>query len=178
MGHQVSFGIAEELMRLSVKHGAEVEIPAVWREATIQPTKSDPRYRCQFNASALAILAENLLLESGVQIRYGAQVCGVQKTSDRISALLLQSRSGLEAVAAGSVVDASGDGVVCALSGAKTAVFQQKNVLASWYYALQEGKLSLHQLGACDIPDKYKLRGVQDDQRKRYIGLLDWTARN
>ncbi|MBE6610502.1 MAG: FAD-dependent oxidoreductase, partial [Ruminococcaceae bacterium] len=31
-GHQVSFGIAEELLRLSIAHGAEARYPANWIE--------------------------------------------------------------------------------------------------------------------------------------------------
>lgn len=33
-GHQVSFGIAEELLRLSIKYGAEIDCPKYWLNKT------------------------------------------------------------------------------------------------------------------------------------------------
>ena len=40
-GHQVSFGIAEELLKLSITHGAEARYPANWLVETKNPNWDD-----------------------------------------------------------------------------------------------------------------------------------------
>ena len=71
MGHQVSFGIAEELLRLSVSLGAEEEPPAVWMESGPPEKRREHRFMARYNAQLFAILLEKLLQESGVSILYG-----------------------------------------------------------------------------------------------------------
>ena len=55
------------------------------------------------------------------------------------------------------------------LAGAKTILFEQKNILASWYYFLMNGEYHLKMLGFSDIPDKYKTEKL--DIEKRYQGI-------
>ncbi|MBQ6646398.1 MAG: FAD-dependent oxidoreductase, partial [Clostridia bacterium] len=57
-GRQVSFGIAEELMRLSVSHGAEEELPPCWTGEGSVEERERHRCRCRFNAQMFACLAE------------------------------------------------------------------------------------------------------------------------
>ena len=70
-GKQVSFGIAEELLRLSVKHGAEADYPENWLDGIGTRTERDKRFMVRYNPQVFAILAEQLLLEAGVSIMYG-----------------------------------------------------------------------------------------------------------
>jgi len=172
-GRQVSFGIAEELLRLSLSLDADGAERLRWPERVAGRSGEDlPRYECAFNPSAFAILTERLLLDAGVRILYGTQVCGAAVENGRVEALLTESRSGRRAVAAESVVDASGDAVVCALAGERTAVLRQKNILAAWYSAAEAGGLRLRPLGACDKPDKYKTGGEEPPiGGRRYEGL-------
>lgn len=167
-GRQVSFGIAEELIRLSVAlEGKDVisDWQAKWQAGR------KPRLECTYNPNILALEAERLLLESGVEILYGVQVCDAVVENGSVKALILEARSGRSAITVKSVVDASGDGIVCRLAGENTAIFQQQNILAAWYCASQKGKVALHPLGACDDPDKYKTQEQLDKKQKRYVGL-------
>ena len=61
-GHQVSFGIAEELLKLSIQYGAEDLYPANWLDGVGTRTEKDRRYEVQYNAQLFAIVAEKLLL--------------------------------------------------------------------------------------------------------------------
>lgn len=167
-GRQVSFGIAEELIRLSVALEGK-NVIADWKAG--QLTGKTSRLECTYNPNIMALEAERLLIESGVQILYGVQVCDAVMEQGTIRALITESRSGRSAIAVKSVVDASGDGVVCRLAGENTAIFQQQNILAAWYCASQNGKVKLHPLGACDNPDKYKTQEQLDKKQKRYVGL-------
>ena len=67
-GKQVSFGIAEELLRLSIKHGAEDRYPENWLDNVGTRTKTDKRFEVRYNAQVFAILAEQLLTDNGVEI--------------------------------------------------------------------------------------------------------------
>ena len=167
-GQQVSFGIAEELLQLSVALEGKDAI-ADWAQK--RKNGQNVRLECTYNPNLMALEAERLLQEAGVEILYGAPVCDTIVENDRITALILETRSGRSAIVAKSVVDASGDGIVVRLAGENSAVFQQQNILAAWYYATESGKYKLHPLGACDNPDKYKTNEEKAKTQPRYVGL-------
>lgn len=190
LGKQVSFGIAEELLRVSIGHGWEDKYPSAWLHGGSLEEKKQRRYEVQYNASAAAILWEKLLLKHGVELLYGTSVCAVQTENDRITALMIENKSGRQAVKVKAVADCTGDADICALSGTPTALYEQKNVLAAWYYELKNGDLKLRPLGYCDTPNKYKTaEQIGKDTRKRYqsidgreiseqvIDMHDWQLR-
>ena len=82
-GRQVSFGIAEELLRLSVSMGYE-ERPQgprgyfnwVVSDDPAKRTEKDPRFEVQYNPQVCAILMEQALLKAGVKILYGTYTGG------------------------------------------------------------------------------------------------------
>ena len=156
MGRQVSFGIAEELLRLSITYGAEDKYPENWLENKGTRTQTDKRFEVQYNAQVFAILAEQLLLKEGVEIMYGSYVTDVTVQSGKISALTVHNKSGKSEYSVRAVVDATGDCDVAHLAGAPTDTFQQGNVLAAWYYFADREGYHLQMLGASDIPDEEK----------------------
>lgn len=174
-GHQVSFGIAEELMRASASLDESPEPFAVWRAAIADGrAETAPRLVYEFNPQLFAILAEQLLRKAGVRILYGTGVCGVEVSDRKIRALLIESREGRWAIKAENVIDCSGDAAVCYRSGVKTEMFRQRNLLAAWYAATQNGVYRVNTLGAADIPDEYKTQQQRlEDRRnhKRYLGV-------
>lgn len=170
-GRQVSFGLAEELLRISIRHGWEDRYPAPWLENGTQEERKKRRFEVQYNASVFAILCEQLLRESGVEILYGTSVCGVQTEDGKICALFLENKSGRSAISVRCAADCTGDADLCAMSGADTARFVQGNVLAAWYYAQQGDRVRLKMLGFADVPDKYKSENEKRQNRRRYGGL-------
>ena len=173
-GRQVSFGIAEELLRLAVCHGAaEQDIPLYWNLHRTADSDMPPRLECRFDPNMFSLLAEQLLLNAGVEIWFGTQVCDAETTDDAIQTLTVQQRFSKEIISVRSVVDASGDAIVCALAGEDTASFRQQNILASWYYAQEADGLRLHILGAADTPDAHKQPECEPDAQKRYDGGTD-----
>ena len=60
LGKQVSFGIAEELLRLSISAGGAVGYPANWLDSDdkAQRTEKDRRFEVEYNPQLFAILAE------------------------------------------------------------------------------------------------------------------------
>ena len=152
-GHQVSFGIAEELLKLSITYGAEDMYPENWLDGVGTRTEKDKRYRVQYNAQLFAILAERLLLQTGVEILYGTYVIGVTTEARKIKTLTAINKSGTAEYAVCSVVDATGDCDIAAFAGAPTETFKQGNLLAGWYYHTGAQGYRLKILGAADTPE-------------------------
>ena len=176
MGNQVSFGIAEELLRLSIQHGAEDKYPAVWLDKpdADQSERAKVRFEVQYNPHMFALSAEKLLAETGVRILYGTTAAAVHTGNGKIDAVIVEDKSGRYAIAVEkAVVDCTGDADICALSGEKTANFAQGNILAAWHYFIASGSLKLRMLGACDVPDKQKNGTEAPPLVKRRFGGLD-----
>lgn len=176
-GHQICYGLAEELLKLSIQDGYEGRYPAAWLDGGTEEEKKGPRYMVQFNASSCAILMEKLLLEENVEILYGTTVCDAPVVDGRITHLILENKSGRSAVKVGNVIDCSGDADVCRYAGEETAEFDFGNALAAWYYEFIEGKFNLNIWGYSDIlpehnnpanhitpPDGRRYRGLEADE--------------
>jgi len=164
-GHQVSFGIAEELLRLSIKHDAEARYPENWLDGNGSRTEKDPRFMVRYNAQLFAILAEKLLIAEGVDILYGASVVASDVENGKICHIITEGKSGREAYRVFSVVDATGDCDVAAFCGAPTETFKQGNVLAAWYYSVGSDGYALNELGASDTPEEEK----DSNKPKKYL---------
>lgn len=173
LGHQVSFGIAEELLKLSISEGAEASYPENWLEQKGPRTKSEKRYETRYNPQLFAVLAEKLLLESGVTIMYGTYAVGVNMKDDKIQHIITENKSGRRAYAVKSVVDATGDCDIAKFANVPTKEFHQGNILAAWYYSVGKAGYKLNTVGFADIPDdeKNEENCVELLSEKRFSGL-------
>lgn len=174
-GKQVSFGIAEELLRLSISKGGAVGYPANWLDSDdkTQRTQKDKRFEVEYNPQLFAILAEQLLLKNGVEILYGSYAVGVSEKDNKIDAVIVENKSGRQGIAVKSVVDASGDCDIAHFSSAPTENFKQGNVLAGWYYSYGKNGYKLNAVGFADIPDDQKNESnkVELLTNRRFTGL-------
>lgn len=173
MGRQVSFGIAEELLRLSISMGAEARYPENWLDNIGTRTEKDKRFQVQYNAQLFAILVEKLLLETGVDIMYGTYVVSISKKDDKIDYLITENKSGREAYKVGSVVDATGDCDIAKFADAPTETFKSGNTLAGWYYSLGKDGYNLNMVGFAEIPDEEKNANSakKPSADRRFLGL-------
>ena len=172
-GKQVSFGIAEELFRLSITYGAEDKYPENWLDGKGTKTEKDARFEVQYNAQTFAILAEKLLLENGVDILYGSYVVDVKTEENKIKSLFVENKSGRTEYEIFSVVDATGDCDIARFSDAPTKTFKQGNVLAAWYYFADETGYKLRMIGCSDVPDEEKTGKEQKPLVARRFSGLD-----
>ncbi len=159
-GHQVSFGVAEELFRLSISMGAEDHYPENWLDKNDpkRRTQKDKRFQVRYNPNLFAILAEQLLNKEGVKILYGTYAVATRISDKKIDTVIVENKSGRQAIVAKSVVDATGDCDIASFADAPTKLFQQGNLLAAWYYYLGTSGYQLRQLGLADIPDEYECK--------------------
>ncbi len=157
-GKQVSFGIAEELLRLSVKIGKENNKGINWwGEDGGSRTEKGDRFEACFNPHLFAISAEQELLKLNVNILYGTYAVEVNKTEDKINQVIAYNKSGKILINVKSVVDATGDGDIAHFANAPTDTFKQGNLLAAWYYSYsKKNGYRLKPLGFCDVPDELK----------------------
>jgi len=172
-GNQVSFGIAEELLRLSILYGAEDKYPENWLDKAGTRTEKDKRFEVQYNPQLFAILAEKLLLDAGVKILYGTYAVDVRLQNQKISHIITENKSGRIAYEVNSVVDATGDCDIAKFADAPTDTFKQGNILAAWYYSLGKAGYKLNMLGCSDIPDEEKTKENEVEQlaNRRFSGL-------
>lgn len=172
-GHQVSYGIVEELFHLSIRHGAERKYPENWLTENGSRTEHDPRFEVQYNPQLFAITAERLLREAGVEILYGTYAVGVSVKDEKIEYILTENKSGRQAYGVRSVVDATGDCDIAEFAEAPTERFKQGNVLAAWYYSVGSNGYRLNMLGYSDIPDEEKKKDHKEKHlvQQRFSGL-------
>lgn len=174
-GKQVSYGIAEELFRLSISMGAEDRYPDNWLDNDDPKfrTENDKRFQVVYNPQLFAMLVEQLLVENGVKILYGTYAVGVDKNGDKINAVIVENKSGRQAISVKSVIDATGDCDIAHFANAPTDTFKQGNVLAAWYYFVGKNGYKLNSLGFSDIPDEEKNENnkVPTLVSKRFSGL-------
>ena len=169
-GHQICYGLAEELFRLSIEHGAEGRYPTAWLDGGTIEERAKKRFEVQFNAQLCALSFERVLREEGVKIIYGAQACATAVDDGRITDVIIEGKGGREAVHVRSaVVDATGDADVCKLAGIPTENYRNGNKPTSWYYGLTDGKIKLYMCGVHDLNDAataVSLKGA-----KRFAGI-------
>ena len=154
VGHQVSFGIAEELLRLSIKYGAEAKYPENWLDGIGTRTEENKRFQVQYNAQVFAILAEQLLTEAGVDILYGSYVIDASVNDGRIEYLSVVNKTGKTDYYIDSVIDATGDADIAKFAGAPTETYKPGNLLAAWYYFTDAEGYKLKMLGGSRKPKK------------------------
>ncbi len=70
-----------------------------------------------YDTSAYKIAADQLLLDAGVKLLFHAWAAAVVRDGDRIAALVVETKSGRQAIRANAFVDASGDADVAAFAG-------------------------------------------------------------
>lgn len=172
LGHQVSFGIAEELFRLSIKHGADGRYPANWLDGVGTKTEKDPRFEVIYNPQVFAILAEQLLLSEGVDIMYGSYVVDTAVEDGKIKSLAVENKSGCTKYFIKSVVDATGDCDIAHFADAACETYQRGNVLAAWHYFADPEGYHLRMHGYADIPEE-ELEGREQTHLidRRFSGL-------
>ena len=171
MGHQLCFGIAEELLRLSISHGWERGYPDTWLSGSGE--HGSQRYEVRYNAQVFAILSEQLLTREGVTILYGTTVCQVLRSHNKITHLIAENKDGRFAIPVRSAVDATGDADLFALAGEPTRLYAKGNLPAAWFYETRAGANTLHRVGAADVLSDDASAEIPDAVRGGRISGID-----
>lgn len=136
-GRQALFGIAEELLHLSIKYGPGA-IPPGWahrcRELEQAPgisdTQSVSRYSTPFSPAAFALALDEALIEAGVSLWLDTLVCAAVREGRRIAGIEVENKSGRGVLRARCTIDATGDADVAYRAGAPCV--ESDNWLSLW----------------------------------------------
>jgi len=159
-GRQVIGGIAEELLKLSVKYSYGDDI-VNWKEI-------GRRYETRFNGPIYALALEELLLQEGVEILYDTLFVGALMEDGWCRAVMTENKSGRQAFGCGAVVDASGDAEVLSRIGLNTPAAE--NSLAIWCYCTRGGEGHLLKRGGAAEHDLHLLTlGNIDKQAQKHV---------
>jgi len=123
-GGRLVGGIPWEMIRRMERHGGALLEPIDYgkaRSALRTPaTDSDPPVNkgdVPFDPEVLKWVADQMAVEAGVRLRYHTFATDVIEDGDRIAAVVVESKSGRQALSGAVVVDATGDADIAARAG-------------------------------------------------------------
>ena len=94
-GYTMTKGIAEELLRLSIKYGYD-NLPEQWLEE--KEPKADPkkRYATKFNPAMFSLALNELLMDEGIELRYDMLAAYSLMEGNVCKGVFVESKSGRE----------------------------------------------------------------------------------
>lgn len=120
-GHQVIYGITEELLHLSIKYGPGA-VPEGW------PARG--RYSTPFSPASFVLALDEVLGEAGVEMWLDTLVSEPVMTGSRLTGIVVENKGGRGVLKAQCVIDATGDADVAYRAGAKCV--ETDNWLSLW----------------------------------------------
>lgn len=143
-GKQVTFGIAEELLRASIDYGPFGFAERWGGKPGLGRTRE--RFCCQFSPAGFTLTLDKKLAEAGVDLWLDTLVCASNVNADgHVESIEVENISGRGRIAAGCFVDASGDAIVVRRAGGEVAT--EKNYITPWFIEAKN-----------DPPEAYKIR--------------------
>lgn len=133
-GTQVTFGLAEELLKASLKFGPG-EIPECWNKKT--PAGNDQRFLCTFSPAALILAMDELLENAGVDVWYDTVLCNAETENGLIRRIHCYNTSGLCQITAKEFIDSTGDCSLARLT--QIPCHDENNYLSCWALLHKEG---------------------------------------
>jgi hypothetical protein len=116
-------GIPWEVLRILIDRGLA-------QEPRIVAPKNWMDYWLVFDPEGMKRVLDELLYEAGVEVLFGAQVVAPIVDDGALSGVIIESKSGRQAVLARVVIDATGDGDVAARAGVPFAYGREGDGLA------------------------------------------------
>ncbi len=122
MGHQVSFGITEELLKKSNTYGPYE--PKNWQQGL-------QRYEIFFSPASFVLALDEMLTEAGVDMWFDTVLVDAEKDADnRIRSVEVFNKSGKIKLEADCFIDATGDADLAYIAG--NECIESTNALVAW----------------------------------------------
>ncbi len=149
-GKKVIGGIAEELIKLSIKYGFQ-DLPKEWGGEDY--AREDGRYSTHFSPTIFAMAIDEFLRSNNVDIMLDCLMTYPVMENGRCVGIVAEAKEGKLFFPAGVVIDATGDASVFASAGAETVL--GRNFQAYYSHVYDE-----------DTIDSYKRTGNISKMRK------------
>jgi hypothetical protein len=111
-------GIPAEYIAELVRLGGVAERDNYERNFSHDVAKGDIPYTVPFDPEAAKMASLNLIRKEGVKLRLHSWVAGPMLDGARVTGVVVESKSGRQAIAADIVIDCTGDGDIAARAGA------------------------------------------------------------
>jgi len=129
-GHQVIFGLAEELLKESLRY-SPFDVTEKWGGKNRNPRESGDRYLCYFSPAGFTLSLDRVLKAAGVDLWLDTLVCASEISADgAVRAIDVENISGRGRIEAKCFVDASGTAQI--VRGADGEVFKEANYNTPW----------------------------------------------
>ena len=126
-GHQVTFGICEELIRKSIQYGPG-DIPETWKQG--KNAREEERFRCIFSPAAFMLALDEVVQNAGIDIWFDTLVCDAVVEGTRLTGAVVENESGRGILHAKRFVDASGSSILARRAG--VPCLEADNYLSIW----------------------------------------------
>ena len=133
-GHQVSFGLCEEMLRRSIVYGPG-EIPPGWKNERNGTERK--RFIAVFSPASFVLALDEMLDEAGVDVWLDSLVCDVRIENEMAARLEIENESGRIELSAKRFIDASGSAVLARRLGQN--VVTDDNYFSSWTLEFKSG---------------------------------------
>ncbi len=120
-GRQIIFGMAEEMLRDSVKYGYDT-IPDEWKNGEPGESEDVPRYVTRYSPYLFALQMTEALHHAGVEILFDCAVVEPVMEGGHCKGVITSSKAGLEFRRGKIIVDTTGDADVLRRSGMPTVI--------------------------------------------------------
>jgi len=127
MGRQVTFGVAEELLHLSIRYGPG-RVPDGWRQA--RGGRRAERYSAVFSPASFVLALDEALEAAGVELWLDTLVTEPLAEEGCIGGVEVETKGGRRVLRAKCVIDATGDGDAAFRAGEECV--ETGNWLALW----------------------------------------------
>lgn len=107
-GEKMIYGMASELMQLCRRYGAD-NLAKEWEGDPDRAENPSGRYKAYFSPTVFTLALERFLIEEGVELLYDTMIVRPLTEKDRITAVVVENKSGRGIYRASYFVDATGD---------------------------------------------------------------------
>lgn len=114
---QVTMGIGEELMLKLIASGGAIHSRNAYPSAVRTDAKGDLSYNYAFDTEKFKYETLRMVVESGAKILFHTYCTDVIEEGDDVKGIIIENKSGRQAVFAKVVIDATGDGDVAYHAG-------------------------------------------------------------
>lgn len=132
MGKQMIYGIAQELIELSVKYGFD-NLPEKWGGNGKNPPRNQ-RYSTFFSPTVFSAALDGFVLDSGVKIKFDTLATYPIMQGNICRGVITESIDGREFFEAKAVIDATGDASIMQRAGVPTVVGENYMTYIAHYY--------------------------------------------
>jgi len=137
-GTQMIYGIAEELIKLSVQYGLD-NLPDCWNGHQAA-TDGHERYSTFFSPTVFSIVLDQYVLENHVDIRFDTLATYPVMDQNLCKGIVVESVSGREFFGCKAVIDATGDASISHRAGVPTVAGKNYMSYVVHYYNKETAK--------------------------------------